>query len=75
MPQLSTNYQLLLLPIACACQMPLESVQCSSPRGFRCSTLQLSSAQGVVGSLPWQAMVFFTLWLQLLGFSDLAASR
>lgn len=30
--------------------------------------------QGVVGSLPWQAMVFFTMWLQLLGFSDLAAS-
>ena len=28
----------------------------------------------MVGSLPWQAMVFFTLWLQLLGFSDLAAS-
>ena len=27
-----------------------------------------------MGSLPWQAMVFFTLWLQLLGFSDLAAS-
>jgi len=25
--------------------------------------------QGVVGSLPWQAMVYFTLWLQLLGFS------
>jgi uncharacterized membrane protein YfcA len=27
-----------------------------------------------VGSLPWQAMVYFTMWLQLLGFSDLAAS-
>ena len=27
-----------------------------------------------MGSLPWQAMVFFTLWLQLLGFSDLMAS-
>jgi hypothetical protein len=31
-------------------------------------------AQGIVGSTPWNAMVFFTLWLQLLGFSDLAAS-
>ena len=30
--------------------------------------------QGIVGSTPWNAMVFFTLWLQLLGASDFAAS-
>ncbi len=30
--------------------------------------------QGIVGSMPWNAMVFITLWLQLLGFSDFAAS-
>ena len=30
--------------------------------------------QGIVGSTPWNAMVFFTLWLQLLGFSDYSAS-
>ncbi len=30
--------------------------------------------QGIVGSLPWQAMLFFTLWLQLLGFSSFTAS-
>lgn len=30
--------------------------------------------QGVIGSLPWSAMVFFTLWFQLLGFSDFIAS-
>jgi hypothetical protein len=30
--------------------------------------------QGIVGTMPWVAMVFFTLWLQLLGFSDLEAS-
>ena len=30
--------------------------------------------QGIVGSMPWNAMVFFTLWLQLLGFSDFVAS-
>lgn len=31
-------------------------------------TFQLIVCQGVIGSLPWQAMVFFTLWFQLLGF-------
>ena len=31
-------------------------------------------AQGIVGTFPWQALVFFTMWLQLLGFSDLAAA-
>lgn len=30
--------------------------------------------QGIVGSTPWNAMVFFTMWLQLMGFSDFAAS-
>ena len=37
-------------------------------------TFQLIIAQGIVGCFPWQAMVFFTLWLQLQGFSDLSAS-
>lgn len=30
--------------------------------------------QGIVGTTPWNAMVFFTLWLQLLGFSDFTSS-
>eukprot|EP00210_Caulerpa_lentillifera_P003604 g3439.t1 len=30
--------------------------------------------QGVIGMLPWNAMVFFTLWFQLLGFTDFVAS-
>lgn len=30
--------------------------------------------QGIVGSLPWNAMVFFTLWFQLIGFQDYTAS-
>ena len=34
----------------------------------------LECLQGIVGSTPWNAMVFFTLWLQLLGFSDYSAS-
>lgn len=37
-------------------------------------SFQVVILQGVVGSLPWNAMVFFTLWLQLLGFSDFSAS-
>lgn len=32
------------------------------------------AVQGIVGSFPWQALVFFTMWLQLVGFTDLAAS-
>ena len=30
--------------------------------------------QGVVGSTPWNALVFLTLYLQLLGMSDFTAS-
>lgn len=29
--------------------------------------------QGVVGSIPWTALVFLTLYLQLIGMSDLHA--
>ena len=31
-------------------------------------------AQGIVGSVPWTALVFLTLYLQLLGMTDFAAS-
>lgn len=31
-------------------------------------TFQVIVLQGLVGSLPWTAMVFFTLWLELIGF-------
>ena len=34
----------------------------------------ICNVQGIVGSTPWNAMVFFTLWLQLLGFTDYSAS-
>ena len=30
--------------------------------------------QGIVGTMPWNATAFLTLWLQLLGFSDWHAS-
>ena len=30
--------------------------------------------QGVAGSIPFQALVFFTLYFQLLGFSNFVAS-
>jgi hypothetical protein len=36
--------------------------------------IQYPAAQGIVGSIPWTALVFFTLYLQLLGMSDFAAS-
>lgn len=31
-------------------------------------------SQGVVGSTPWNSLVFLTLYFQLLGMTDLAAS-
>lgn len=30
-------------------------------------TFQVIVLQGVVGSLPWTAMVFFTMWFELIG--------
>lgn len=35
---------------------------------------RLLHVQGIVGSMPWNAMVFLTLYLQLLGMGDFAAS-
>ncbi|RZC45532.1 hypothetical protein C5167_038476 [Papaver somniferum] len=31
-------------------------------------TFQFIVLQGIVGTLPWTAMVFFTMWFQLIGF-------
>eukprot|EP00878_Enallax_costatus_P019399 GHUV01020468.1.p1 GENE.GHUV01020468.1~~GHUV01020468.1.p1 ORF type:complete len:515 (+),score=144.64 GHUV01020468.1:258-1802(+) len=41
---------------------------------LRIKTFQAIVLQGIVGCFPWQAMVFFTLWLQLTGFSDSTSS-
>ncbi|KAF8072654.1 hypothetical protein HT031_000314 [Scenedesmus sp. PABB004] len=41
---------------------------------LRIRTFQAIVLQGIVGCFPWQAIVFFTLWLQLNGFSDSTAS-
>ena len=30
--------------------------------------------QGILGTIPWTAIVFLTLYLQLIGMSDFAAS-
>lgn len=53
----------------CAGKTLSEVKQVLSIRSF-----QVIILQGVVGSLPWTALVFLTLWLQLLGFSDFTAS-
>lgn len=37
-------------------------------------TFQVIVLQGLVGSLPWTAMVFFTLWFQLIGFDHSKAA-
>ncbi|KAL3131696.1 hypothetical protein ABBQ38_007988 [Trebouxia sp. C0009 RCD-2024] len=37
-------------------------------------TFLLIVMQGVMGSIPWNALLFFTLYLQLIGMSDFSAS-
>lgn len=41
---------------------------------LRIPTFALIIAQGIVGSIPYASLVFLTLYLQLLGMSDAAAS-
>ncbi|KAJ9170825.1 hypothetical protein P3X46_018899 [Hevea brasiliensis] len=35
---------------------------------MRVKTFQVIVLQGIVGTLPWTAMVFFTMWFELIGF-------
>ncbi|XP_020573824.1 putative glycerol-3-phosphate transporter 3 [Phalaenopsis equestris] len=37
---------------------------------MKVKTFQIIVLQGVVGSLPWTAMVFFTMWFELIGFDN-----
>lgn len=34
---------------------------------MRVQTFRIIVLQGIVGSLPWTAMVFFTMWFELIG--------
>lgn len=36
---------------------------------IKVQTFQIIVLQGVVGMLPWTAMVFFTMWFELIGFN------
>ncbi|KAF7828817.1 MFS transporter [Senna tora] len=35
---------------------------------MKVKTFQIIVLQGIIGSLPWTAMVFFTMWFELIGF-------
>ncbi|XP_010936982.1 uncharacterized protein [Elaeis guineensis] len=35
---------------------------------MKVQTFQIIVLQGIVGSLPWTSMVFFTMWFELIGF-------
>ncbi|XP_043709673.1 multidrug resistance protein 2-like [Telopea speciosissima] len=37
---------------------------------IKVQTFQVIVLQGVVGSVPWTAMVFFTMWFELIGFDN-----
>ncbi|PKA46668.1 hypothetical protein AXF42_Ash019651 [Apostasia shenzhenica] len=37
---------------------------------MKVQTFQIIILQGIVGSLPWTAMVFFTMWFELIGFDN-----
>ncbi|KAB1200263.1 Protein spinster [Morella rubra] len=41
---------------------------------MKVQTFQIIVLQGLVGSLPWTAMVFFTMWFQLIGFDHNSAA-
>lgn len=43
-------------------------------RGLQTEQTSCSVMQGFVGGMPWNAIGFATMWLQLLGFSDVAAA-
>lgn len=34
---------------------------------IKVKTFQIIVLQGIIGSLPWTAMVFFTMWFELIG--------
>lgn len=40
----------------------------------KCRELLIGMVQGILGTIPWTAIVFLTLYLQLIGMSDFAAS-
>lgn len=37
---------------------------------IKVQTFQVIVLQGIIGSLPWTAMVFFTMWFELIGFDN-----
>ncbi|XP_020696791.1 putative glycerol-3-phosphate transporter 2 isoform X1 [Dendrobium catenatum] len=37
---------------------------------MKVKTFQIIVLQGIVGSLPWTSMVFFTMWFELIGFDN-----
>lgn len=41
---------------------------------MKVQTFQFIILQGLVGSLPWTAMVFYTLWFELIGFDRNSAA-
>lgn len=41
---------------------------------MRVPTFQFIVLQGIVGSVPWTAIVFFTLWFELIGFDHNSAA-
>ncbi|KAI3768068.1 hypothetical protein L2E82_18500 [Cichorium intybus] len=41
---------------------------------MKVQTFQIIVLQGLVGSLPWTAMVFFTMWFELIGFDHKQAA-
>ncbi|GAB4847104.1 hypothetical protein Ancab_026114 [Ancistrocladus abbreviatus] len=41
---------------------------------IKVQTFQVIVLQGLVGSLPWTAMVFFTMWFELIGFDHNASA-
>ncbi|KAJ1288611.1 hypothetical protein BS78_02G101200 [Paspalum vaginatum] len=41
---------------------------------MKVKTFQIIVLQGIIGSLPWTAIVFFTMWFELIGFDNNSAA-
>ncbi len=75
----AVDAQAAVSSVSCGLMLQYEGCMCATIHdplqiSHHCHAHPSCHLQGIVGCFPWQAMVFFTLWLQLEGFSDIMAS-
>jgi len=73
-PRLGSMSQLRVPGAKGEARASMWSTLCQAAVFMRLPTFMIVILQGIVGSSPWNAMVFFTLYFQLLGMSDFSAA-